>query len=213
MIVEESQRRIRKGKFIGGRICLDFANTVHNFGSANPEDDLLDYAAFISWAYQAGVLTQSETSERLRNAKVHPAQARAAISQIRNLRDSIFRTFSSASTGRHSYPTDLETINRILQTAILHSQIISNHSSFHRVWINENESLEAPLWPIAQSASELLLHPDLKHVRLCSGRNCTWLFIDQSKNHSRRWCEMSACGNREKSRLHYQQKFRQTHSD
>jgi predicted RNA-binding Zn ribbon-like protein len=207
MLFEESERRIHAGKFIGGRICLDFANTVHNFGNADPEDDLPNYTAFISWAYDAGVLTESETKQLKRTSK---GQHASTMRVIRNFRDSIFRTFSSAAAGKRAQSNDLEVINQLQHSAILHSRIAVNHSAYHRMWIDEKHNLQAPLWPIAKSAAELLLHPDLKHVRLCSGNNCTWLFVDLSKNHSRRWCEMRVCGNRQKSRQHY---LRQTQSD
>jgi len=213
MLVEESERRIRAGKFIGGRICLDFANTVHNFGNANPEDDLSDYEAFIAWAYDAGIVTESEAKHRKRIARTNPEQSVAAMRTLCNLRDAIFRTFSAVTNGRRAQAIDLEAINHLQQNAILHSRIISNHSTFHRIWINDQDNLESPLWPIGQSAAELLLHPDLKHVRLCEGNRCTWLFVDLSKNHSRRWCEMRVCGNRQKSRKHYRQLIRQTQSD
>src|SRR5262249_14842050 len=140
-------------------------------------------------------------------------QATSATRRFRNLRDAIFRTFSAVATGRRSHANDLEAINQVLQNAMLHSRIISNHSAFHRTWINEKNNLEAPLWPIARSAAELLLDSDLKHVRLCRGNHCTWLFLDLSKNHSRRWCEMSVCGNRQKSRKHYRKKLHQTQPD
>jgi len=42
----------------------------------------------------------------------------------------------------------------------------------------------------------------LNQVRQCRGDNCGWLFVDGSKNHSRRWCDMRDCGNRAKVRRH-----------
>ncbi|HEV2391667.1 MAG TPA: CGNR zinc finger domain-containing protein [Verrucomicrobiae bacterium] len=39
-------------------------------------------------------------------------------------------------------------------------------------------------------------------MRLCQGDTCGWLFVDSSKNHSRRWCDMRDCGNRAKARRH-----------
>jgi len=59
-------------------------------------------------------------------------------------------------------------------------------------------SLEAILWPIAGSAGELLTSDDLGRVRQCGGKTCRWMFVDRSKNRSRRWCDMKVCGNRPK---------------
>jgi predicted RNA-binding Zn ribbon-like protein len=63
------------------------------------------------------------------------------------------------------------------------------------------------LWPIASSAADLLTSERLKKVRLCEAKTCTWLFLDESRNHSRRWCDMKVCGNREKARRHYQREL------
>jgi predicted RNA-binding Zn ribbon-like protein len=60
------------------------------------------------------------------------------------------------------------------------------------------------LWPVARSASELLTSDDLAYVRGCASETCAWLFLDKTKNHGRRWCEMKTCGNRDKARRYYQ---------
>jgi predicted RNA-binding Zn ribbon-like protein len=52
--------------------------------------------------------------------------------------------------------------------------------------------LEAPLWPVAEAAYRLLISPDLARLKRCVG--CPWLFLDKSKNASRRWCSMEFCG-------------------
>ena len=40
-------------------------------------------------------------------------------------------------------------------------------------------------------------------VRECGASDCAWLFLDTSKNHHRRWCDMTRCGNRAKVRRFY----------
>jgi predicted RNA-binding Zn ribbon-like protein len=55
--------------------------------------------------------------------------------------------------------------------------------------------LFAPLWPIARDAAELLASDRLEYVRACASKTCEWLFLDESKNHRRRWCDMTKCGN------------------
>jgi predicted RNA-binding Zn ribbon-like protein len=56
------------------------------------------------------------------------------------------------------------------------------------------------LWPVVRSAAELLTSDELGRVRECAADNCAWLFLDRSKNRSRRWCDMAVCGNRDKVR-------------
>jgi predicted RNA-binding Zn ribbon-like protein len=60
---------------------------------------------------------------------------------------------------------------------------------------------------VALSAADLLTSPAREHVHGCGNtETCTWVFIDESKNHSRRWCSMKDCGNRVKARRHYQKR-------
>lgn len=71
-------------------------------------------------------------------------------------------------------------------------------------WADEPLDLEMPLWPIARSAAELLTSPAaLPTLRLCASERCAWLFLDTSRNGSRRWCSMRTCGNRAKARRHH----------
>jgi predicted RNA-binding Zn ribbon-like protein len=67
----------------------------------------------------------------------------------------------------------------------------------------KQDNLEAPLWPIARSAAEVLASDQLPFVRACASHTCEWLFLDESKNHRRRWCDMTKCGNRAKVRSFY----------
>jgi predicted RNA-binding Zn ribbon-like protein len=62
---------------------------------------------------------------------------------------------------------------------------------------------DSVLWPIARSAAELLVSDQLAYVRACSSKACEWFFLDTSKNHHRRWCDMTRCGNRAKVRRFY----------
>lgn len=94
-------------------------------------------------------------------------------------------------------------INQDLADAAPHREVARDGEGFSWRWRAPVSSLEAPLWPILQSAADLLTSADLARLRQCNGHNCTWLFLDRSKNKSRRWCDMQICGNRAKSRRHY----------
>jgi predicted RNA-binding Zn ribbon-like protein len=71
-------------------------------------------------------------------------------------------------------------------------------------WVHPESSLDSMLWPVTRAASELLTSDDLAYVRRCASESCGWLFLDKTKNHRRRWCEMKTCGNRDKARRYYQ---------
>jgi predicted RNA-binding Zn ribbon-like protein len=59
---------------------------------------------------------------------------------------------------------------------------------------------ELPVWLLAQSAGALMMSAAIERVRACGADTCRWLFLDTSRNHSRRWCDMKVCGNRMKAR-------------
>ena len=59
------------------------------------------------------------------------------------------------------------------------------------------------LSPVLWSAADILVSADLKRLRQCANKRCLWLFFDDSKNRTRRWCSMQACGNRAKAQRHY----------
>jgi predicted RNA-binding Zn ribbon-like protein len=76
-----------------------------------------------------------------------------------------------------------------------------NKSRFEFAWVAaENSELQLPLWLLVQSASELLTGEAVQRVLACANQECRWLFLDTSKNHTRRWCDMKICGNRIKVR-------------
>lgn len=84
--------------------------------------------------------------------------------------------------------------------------MVSNGAAFAWKWVGEGSNLAAPFWPIAIAAAELLASRDLALVRECRSHTCRWLFLDTSKNHSRRWCDMGTCGNRLKARRYYRKR-------
>ena len=80
---------------------------------------------------------------------------------------------------------------------------MSGADGFDWAWDGASDALDRMLWPIVWSAVELLKSDELAHVRECANDQCSWLFLDLSRNHSRRWCDMQSCGNLVKARRHY----------
>jgi predicted RNA-binding Zn ribbon-like protein len=86
---------------------------------------------------------------------------------------------------------------------LTHLRVTPAKTGFTWTWHNEPGALDVMLWPVVQSAGELLTSAQIVQVRECAGDTCSWLFLDTSKNHSRRWCDMKDCGNRAKAKRHY----------
>jgi predicted RNA-binding Zn ribbon-like protein len=184
----------------GGRLCLDFANTL----SGHTGEHLHGYADLVVFTRQAGVLTDAAARRLLAEAARRPDEAVAMLARARALRGAIYRVFSATTQDRSPDVADLDTLNASLSTALARARIGSTPVGFVWAWAEDPAALDRVLWPIARSAAELLTSDDLRAVRECGGLDCNWLFLDTSKNRSRQWCDMRVCGNRAKARRHYQ---------
>ncbi len=187
----------------GGALCLDFANSWGD--RRRPESDrLADYDTLVAFACEAGLLDRRQAVRLARRAREAPAEAARAYAAARGLREALYRLFSAQARGRRVDPTDLMKVNAALHEALPHLRVARRGGAYAWDWAEDGgEPLQAPLRPIARSAAELLTSDDLARVRECDGATCTWLFLDQSRNRSRRWCSMESCGNRAKARRHY----------
>ena len=118
------------------------------------------------------------------------------------MREAIFSAFLALANGKPESYQDIGLIDKAAGDALHHRHIVRVNGGYEWRWDDE-PMLERILWPIAESAAVLLTSTDLAKVRECEAADCYWLFLDNSRNHSRRWCTMSACGNREKARRYY----------
>jgi predicted RNA-binding Zn ribbon-like protein len=189
-----------------GRLCLDFANTADWHASDQPEEQLNSYADLVSWSEQVGVLTEDEVQQLLREAAHHPDDAAAVLEQAISFREALYQIFSAITVGESPEVADLAILNEVLSTALGRLHLVSTSAGFGWEWIDEENELERMLWPVAQSAAALLTSAELIRVGRCADDRCGWLFMDMSRNRSRRWCDMGDCGNRAKARRHYQRK-------
>jgi predicted RNA-binding Zn ribbon-like protein len=170
-----------------------------------PTERLNDYPNLVSWAQGKGVISEGEVQHLVRKAEIHPAQASAVLNQAITLRETIYRIFSAVAAGRSPETADLAALNVALSQGMAHLRIIHTPEGFVWDWDGGEDALDQMLWPVVRSAVDLLTSKELERVGECAGdRGCGWLFLDMSRNHSRRWCSMELCGNRAKVRRHYQ---------
>jgi predicted RNA-binding Zn ribbon-like protein len=189
-----------------GRLCLDFANTLANRLDDHAHEWLDSYSNLVVWAQLVGVLSPEAAQPLLSEAAARPEKAALALDQAIELRETIYRIFSVIGAGRSPARRDLDDLNTALSEALPHLQVIPDGTAFAWDWSGEAAPLERMLWPVARSAADLLTSEELGRVGECHGDGCGWLFLDLSRNHSRRWCDMGDCGNRAKARRHYRRK-------
>jgi predicted RNA-binding Zn ribbon-like protein len=191
---------------VRGRLCLDFINTVDDRLLSHPQDHLTSYAELTAWSQQAEILSADEGQQLLAAAAAHPAEASAALQASIAFREALYRILVATLADKLPPDDDLATFNAARLQALARSEIAAAREGFVWRWKTDEADLGWMLWPLTRSAAHLLLSPHLKQVKQCSSPDCGWLFLDTSKNHSRRWCTMEGCGNRAKARTHYQRK-------
>jgi predicted RNA-binding Zn ribbon-like protein len=196
-------------EFIGGRPCLDFANTVDWRTSDTPEELLPGYADLVGWSTRAGILEPAIAADLERAARAHPSAAARAFAEALALRETIHRIFLAHAHGESPRPGDLAFLGRSYADAVEHAALVRDEQASGYAWsFGDANALDRPAWPIALSAVELLASGEVAHVRECGGRGCGWLFLDETRNHGRRWCVSSSCGNRERVRRYYAKRSR-----
>ena len=199
---------------IGGNLALDFTNTVGGLRGGQTYEYLTSYADLVRWGRQAGLLNTSEASMLLR--KDATAEAEGALAHAVALREAIYGVMTAHLGGASPASDDMATLNAQLAGALAH-QVLA-YTPHGAIWqwrgICDGDSdgagdgmpAEAILWRVARSAADLLLSPALGLVRQCASDTCGWLFVDSTRNHQRRWCDMRGCGNRAKVRRHRAQR-------
>ncbi len=199
-------------KLVGGRLCLDFINTVDGRTSGSPRkesrsvdkwvvrDKLVDYSDLVAWSRHASIVTAREAEHLLQASKRSAGEARKVFERAIALREALYRICKAIITGRRPQTVDVETLNDELLRARTHERLAHGPHGFTWELMGGEAALDRMLWSLAHSGAELLTTADLSRLRECCGEECGWLFEDTSKNRSRQWCDMQNCGNLAKVR-------------
>ena len=199
----DSTRTLETLELVGGALCLDFVNTV-NSRRDTKHDYLVTYADLIGWTRKVEVLLASQHDQLQRRSKQNRQEAEDALGKAIAVRDLLYRIFTSFANESEPNKKDLESFMALYGEAITHGLLAREDDHYTTIW-HLHDKLDALLWPVVHSAGGLLLSSNLQHVKECPG--CGWLFLDTSKNQSRRWCSMNTCGARDKMhRYHKKQR-------
>ncbi len=195
-------------KLVGGRLCLDFVNSIGGRRPALPsekgsevrEDKLNDYGDLLAWSQRAGLLTEGEMQKLFRESRQQQTEGALVFERAIALREAIYRLCKAILNKTLPRQSDLARLNQELTIAHGRVRLTAGEENFVWEWTDTRNALDRMLWRIADSAAELLATGDLTRLRECGGEDCGWLFEDTSKNRSRQWCDMRDCGNLAKVR-------------
>jgi predicted RNA-binding Zn ribbon-like protein len=195
-------------QLVAAHPCLDFANSLDNRGSSNEIELIPTYAHLAQFAKQCGVFARDQMREVESLMRSFPQVADLQPVTAIKLREIIFTIFSGVAHGNAPLAATLEQFNEFVKTAAGHRALIAAENGFRWRWVDYKQEFKVLWFPFALAAADLLASDDLRYVRQCASSTCDWLFLDKSKSHSRRWCDMKVCGNRTKARKFYQRSKR-----
>jgi predicted RNA-binding Zn ribbon-like protein len=182
-------------------VCLEYSHTVGWAERDRSDDELTSYEALLAWAERESLLDRAERGRLGRAAEARPSEAARVLAHALDLREVIYRIFSAVGRDEEPAESDVQALNTFLPDANQWRGIVRVGTDYEWGWLESPDCpLDRVLWPIIYSAAQLLTWSGLGRIKLCRADDCGWLFVDSSRNRSRRWCDMSDCGNRAKAR-------------
>lgn len=197
---------VGEADFASGALALDFVNsaTGRSRGAGRWEDCLPDAFAALTWLRRREGVDEDMFRALMRIATTDEAAAEAFMADMRRLRAALERIFAAAIAGGCPDAADLELLDACVAGGQAPSRLVWGRNGLARARDEEEVGLAHALRVIAASAEQILTAERLARVKACASSTCQWLFLDTSKNGSRRWCRMEVCGNREKGRRRLQ---------
>ena len=189
-------------------MCLDFVNTLDDRFTPDAKEFLKRYVDLARFAEDTGILTDLQVDRVMTRSMQRPEEAQRALASAIQLREAISEIFYALVKKKAVQAGALVILNQHVQEAAQHLALVAGGQRFAWKFEADSYDLFAPLWPIARDAADLLASERVQFVRACASRTCEWLFLDESKNHRRRWCDMTKCGNRAKVKRFYVRKKR-----
>lgn len=192
-------------ELIAGNAAVDFVNTVGGLRPARSKEKLNTFEDLLDWAVQAQVVTSGERRLLARDAAARPAEAARALEHARAYREAVHSVLSAAIDGHPAPTEDLSLLEAEVRQAWAGRRLRRTDAGY--AWEGPDTlHPDAIVRRLALATAELLTGPAAEKLRVCEAVHsgeCGWLYLDQTRNHSRRWCEMESCGNRHKARRHY----------
>ena len=185
-------------------LCLGFANTLSWRGTETPAEELGDFDKLIAWLEaSAGIAAGSLKGTRAAAHGRRRDEAARVFADAIAMRETIYRLFSAMAAGQAVSDADFAALKKALAAAPQRTELARSDGRFG--WRVDSLRLGVPdlLAPVLWSAGDLMLTASQHRIRQCANEKCLWLFVDNSKTGTRRWCDMSSCGNRAKAQRHY----------
>jgi predicted RNA-binding Zn ribbon-like protein len=184
-------------------LCLDYANTRYWRGSEPATEELHGLNDVLAWHGSKQIVPADAVAALAAWWRERPRPAESAFTEALALREALYRVFSATSLGMPPPDADLGALNRALARTPPRAHLRHTDSGYAWQVARLRPAVTDLLAPVLWSAADLLTNARLARVRRCANDKCLYLFVDDSRNGTRRWCSMSMCGNRAKAHRHY----------
>jgi predicted RNA-binding Zn ribbon-like protein len=189
-------------QLVAGHVALDFTNTLDfRYAPDRTTDFLNSYERFLAFCRQSGMISVADIKSLLTTTS--ESEARRILRKAIEFREALYLLILSTVRHRRPHAGSLQSFNSFLAAVRTPRRVNWQRAGFVRCDYGIAKSPMGPLWLIIDASAALLTSSDLYHIRECREETCRWLFLDQSKNQSRRWCDMRLCGNRAKAQRFY----------
>jgi len=182
----------------GGHPALNLVNSLDNrYRADGPHEMLTGFGELVRFLQETALITPEQA--QLLKKKPDPQAAEHALTSVRELREASAAVLYAVVAKKTPPAEDLRTLERYFLEADRHRQLTWQDGASWK-WNIDESSPQLAVWILSRSVCELLFCAQLARIRSCDADTCRWLFLDTSKNHTRRWCNMRVCGNRMKAR-------------
>ena len=187
---------------IGGHTALDLVNTVSwRHDTDQWRENLATPLDLLRWTRRAAVLDKHHlTALRIALAE-DPKTAELVLRRVHELREQLYHHLAACidhHRGDHQIRAG-SPLHRAFADAITAGSLTGTPP---RWTLEAHSPLELPR-VLALHALDLVQTMPPDRLRRCHDEGCGWLFLDTTRNHSRRWCSSGDCGNRDRARRHY----------
>jgi predicted RNA-binding Zn ribbon-like protein len=190
---------VKAFQLVAGHPALDFVNTLDwRFREAGTEELLKSYHDLLRFAEQSNLLPEKQARQLL--GSVSGSRGLRVLESCAELREAMADVCYAIIDSRNPATESLKILERYFKVARNHQQLCAASARLEWKWRDAQNDPEIPLWLLSLSAADLMTSDSADRVRACDSDECRWLFLDTSKNHTRRWCDMKICGNRMKAR-------------
>lgn len=203
------EQTIMEMQLSGGVGCLDFINSASDTEDGQTVERLNEYTDLLILAERTDLLTTGIIKSLHLNARKNPAEAQRILTNAKRCRQLLLTVLTAVATKKTAALDNktLAHLNKVFRQAasrrgfrLAGKQLVEN-------WELETVHLSLPLDAFLISAFDLLKSDRQQYIRKCAA--CDWLFLDKSKSHRRKWCDMQTCGSSVKSKRYYEKRKRE----